>query len=67
LLDLARRWWQALAGAAAVFLVAAVPFLLLYVPVLRQSGWRSFGDFCSKRTCNKPNARLRQAYPPILH
>ena len=31
-------------GAGLVFLLGLVPFLVLYIPVLRQAGWRSFGD-----------------------
>jgi hypothetical protein len=44
LLALVRAWIRPLFGALAVFCVGLIPFLVLYVPVLRQAGWRSYGD-----------------------
>ena len=44
LLGLLRQHRRPLLGALVVFLIGAVPFALLYVPVVRQAGWRSFGD-----------------------
>ncbi len=38
------RHVAAIAAAAGVFLVGAIPFAVLYVPVLRDAGWRSYGD-----------------------
>ncbi|MSP93286.1 MAG: hypothetical protein EXR79_16080 [Myxococcales bacterium] len=44
LLQRARAWRRPLAGAGCVFGIGLVPLLLLYVPVLRETGWRSYGD-----------------------
>ncbi len=52
LLPSTRAWLQQslraqvrpLVGAGVVFLIGAIPFALLYVPVLKASGWRSYGD-----------------------
>ena len=44
LLDRLRAFRLALAGAATVFAIGLIPFLVLDGPVLRQTGWRSYGD-----------------------
>ncbi len=44
LLRAARVHARAILAAGGVFVVGAIPFALLYVPVLRQAGWRSYGD-----------------------
>ncbi len=39
-----RAQLPAIAAAGGVFVLGALPFAVLYVPVLRQTGWRSYGD-----------------------
>jgi hypothetical protein len=41
---LIRKYWRALLGAAAVFLIGLIPFLGLYLPVLRELGGKDYGE-----------------------
>jgi hypothetical protein len=44
ILSIVRRYWRAIAGALAVFIVEMIPFLMVYVPVVRELGWRPYGS-----------------------
>lgn len=44
ILSLARRFWRPLGGASLLFLVEMIPFLLVYIPVVRSLGWRPYGS-----------------------
>jgi hypothetical protein len=42
ILSIVRDFWRALAGAALLFIVEMIPFLLVYIPVVRALGWRPY-------------------------
>jgi hypothetical protein len=42
ILSIVRRFWQPLAGAALLFLFEMIPFLMVYIPVVRELGWRPY-------------------------
>lgn len=44
ILHIALSHWRALLGAALVFLAEMIPFLMVYVPVVRSVGWRPYSD-----------------------
>ncbi|MBD0373048.1 MAG: DUF4214 domain-containing protein [Pyrinomonadaceae bacterium] len=41
-LSIVRMHWRAIACAALLFIVEMIPFLLVYVPVVRELGWRPY-------------------------
>lgn len=44
ILSLLRKFWKEALGATAVFLVGLIPFLIVYVPILREFGGRPFDE-----------------------
>ena len=44
ILSLLRMFWRAALGATAVFVVGLIPFLIVYVPILREFGGRPFDE-----------------------
>lgn len=44
ILSLLRRFWRAALGAITVFVLGLIPFLIVYVPILREFGGRPFDE-----------------------
>lgn len=44
ILSIMRQFWRPIAGAALLFIVEMIPFLLVYIPVVRSLGWRPYGS-----------------------
>jgi len=42
--DTVKRFWPAIAGGVAVFLVALIPFVLAYLPIFKSAGARSYKE-----------------------
>lgn len=42
ILPIAVKYWRAIAAAALLFIAEMIPFLLVYVPVVRELGWRPY-------------------------
>jgi len=77
LLALAKRFWRSLIGASVVFIVGLIPFLMVYLPVLRAGEWRTYDDvkrlipqFWSLLTMNNRNylwgtlsSAIKQSHP----
>lgn len=44
IISIARDFWRPIAGGMLLFIVEMIPFLLVYVPVIREMGWRPYGS-----------------------
>ncbi|HKS26679.1 MAG TPA: DUF4214 domain-containing protein [Pyrinomonadaceae bacterium] len=42
ILSTARKFWRPIAGAVLLFIAEMIPFLMVYVPVVRELGWRPY-------------------------
>jgi hypothetical protein len=44
MIRLVKKYWRALAGSAAVFLIGLLPFLLIYLPTIRHGNWYAYAN-----------------------